>query len=134
MPLNVLDAHWESFGKEIVPICQEQGIAIIAMKSFADGHLFKAGSGVTPEEALRYTMSLPVATVVSGMESMEILNQNVEIARNFTPLTDAERETIIAKTASLADGGQFEPFKTTRDYEAEEGRHAHNYPQRFAAD
>jgi hypothetical protein len=68
------------------------------------------------------------------MESLEILNQNVEIARNFTPLTDAEREAIIAKTASFAAGGQFEPFKTTRDYEAEEGRNAHNYPQRFAAD
>jgi aryl-alcohol dehydrogenase-like predicted oxidoreductase len=134
MPLNVLDANWESFAKEIVPVCQEQGIAIIAMKSFADGHLFKANSGMTPEEALRYTMSLPVATVVSGMESMEILSQNVEIARNFTPLTDAEREAIVAKTASLADGGRFEPFKTTRDYEAEEGRLAHNYPQRFAAD
>jgi predicted aldo/keto reductase-like oxidoreductase len=134
MPLNVLDAHWESFEKEIVPICQEQGIAIIGMKSFADGHLFETGSDVTPEEALRYTMSLPVATVVSGMDSLKVLNQNLEIARNFTPLTDAEREAIIARTASIAAGGKYEPFKTTRDYEGEEGRHAHDYPQKFAAD
>ena len=69
MPLNANDAHWQSFEKEIIPLCEEQGIAIIAMKSFADGQIFKAGSGITPAEALRYTMSLPVATVVSGMES-----------------------------------------------------------------
>lgn len=131
MPLNVLDAHWQSFAKEIVPLCQEQGIAIIGMKSFADGHLFEAGSGVTPEEALRYTMSLPVATVVSGMESLEVLNQNLEIARNFTPLTDAERDAIVAKTKPFAGGGSFEPFKTTRDYEGEEGRYAHDYPQKY---
>ena len=131
MPLNVLDAHWRSFAKEIVPICQEQGIAIIGMKSFADGHLFESGSGVTPEEALRYTMSLPIATVVSGMDSLKVLDQNLEIARNFTPLSETEREAIIAKTKPVADGGSFEPFKTTRDYEGEEGRHAHDYPQKY---
>src|SRR6476620_7594940 len=85
MPLNVLDAHHASFEREIVPLCQEQNIAVLAMKSFADGHLFRSGSDITPQEALRYAMSLPVATVVSGMESLEILNQNLEIARNFTP-------------------------------------------------
>jgi uncharacterized protein len=131
MPLNVNDAHWESFEKEIVPICQEQGIAIIAMKSFADGQIFKSGSGVTPEQALRYTMSLPIATVVSGMESLEILNQNLEITRNFTPLTDAEREAILAKTAPIATGGAFETFKSSDSHEGEEGRYAHNYPQKY---
>ena len=131
MPLNVHDAHWQSFAKEIVPICQEQGIAIIAMKSFADGQIFTSGSGVTPEEALRYTMSLPIATVVSGMDTLKILNQNLEIARNFTPLTDVEREAILAKTASIATGGRFETFKTSDDFEGEEGRHAHNHPQKY---
>ena len=132
MPLNALDAHWESFEREIVPLCQEQGIAVIAMKSFADGHIFKANAGVTPEEALRYTMSLPVATVVSGMESLKILEQNLAIARSFTPLSDTEREAILAKTAQLAIGGEYEPFKTTRQFEGEEGRHAHGYPQKYA--
>jgi uncharacterized protein len=131
MPLNVNDAHWESFEKEIVPICQEQGIAIIAMKSFADGQIFKSGSGVTPEEALRYTMSLPIATVVSGIDSLEVLTQNLEITRNFTPLTDAERERILAKTAPIATGGAFETFKSSDSHEGEEGRHAHNYPQKY---
>jgi uncharacterized protein len=131
MPLNVNDAHWESFEKEIVPICQEQGIAIIAMKSFADGQIFKSGSGVTPEEALRYTMSLPIATIVSGIDSLEVLTQNLEITRNFTPLTDAERERILAKTAPIATGGAFETFKSSDSHEGEEGRYAHNYPQKY---
>jgi hypothetical protein len=61
-----MDAHWESFAKEIVPMCIEQGIAIIGMKSFADGHIFQSGTGITPEEALRYTLSLPISTLVSG--------------------------------------------------------------------
>jgi predicted aldo/keto reductase-like oxidoreductase len=131
MPLNVLDAHWQSFAQEIVPICQEQGIAIIAMKSFADGQLFKSGSGITPAEALRYTMSLPVATVVSGMDTYDVLNQNLEIARNFTPLSNAEREAILAKTTPMASGGKFESFKVTDSHEGEEGRHAHAYPQKY---
>ena len=131
MPLNVLDAHWQSFEREIVPICQAQGIAVVAMKSFADGQLFKSGSGVTPAEALRYVMSLPVATVVSGMESLKILDQNLEIARGFEPLTNAEREAILAKTAPMASGGGFESFKVTDSHEGEEGRHAHNYPQKY---
>jgi aryl-alcohol dehydrogenase-like predicted oxidoreductase len=133
MPLNVHDAHWQSFEKEIVPICQEQGIAVVAMKSFADGQIFKAGSGITPQEALRYVMSLPVATVVSGMESLEVLHQNLEIARDFTPLSAEEREATLAKTAPVATGGNFETFKVTDSHEGEEGRHAHAYPQKFAA-
>jgi aryl-alcohol dehydrogenase-like predicted oxidoreductase len=131
MPLNVHDAHWQSFEKEIVPICQEQGIAVVAMKSFADGQIFKAGTGITPQEALRYVMSLPVATVVSGMESLEVLHQNLEIAWNFSPLSAEEREQILAKTAPVAAGGDFETFKVTDSHEGEEGRHAHDYPQKY---
>ncbi|HEY8447674.1 MAG TPA: aldo/keto reductase [Thermomicrobiales bacterium] len=134
MPLNVLDAHYASFEREILPICQEQGIAVIAMKSLADGHLLHSGANVTPAEALRYTMSLPVATVVSGIDSMEVLEKNVATARNFTPLTDEERADILARTAAVARDGKFEPFKTTRDYDANEGRLAHDYPLKGAAD
>jgi aryl-alcohol dehydrogenase-like predicted oxidoreductase len=127
MPLNVLDAHEESFEREILPLCQEQGIAVIGMKSFADGHLFSSGADVTPQEALRYVMSLPVATVVSGMESLEVLEQNLAIARDFTPMSAEEREALLARTAPFAPGAKFEPFKSTRQYEAIEGRAAHDY-------
>jgi predicted aldo/keto reductase-like oxidoreductase len=134
MPLNALDAHYESFEREIVPICQEQGIAVVAMKSFADGHLFESGADVSPQEALRYVMSLPVATVVSGMDSMAILEQNLEIARSFTPMTEAERTELLARTKQAAGGGPHEPFKTTRNYDANEGRVANAYPLIGAAD
>ncbi len=127
MPLNVFDAHYASFEREILPLCQEQGIAVIGMKSFAAGDVFKTGSGVTPAEALRYAMSLPVATVVSGIDSMDILNQNLDIVRNFTPLTDEERADILRRSEPFAMQGEFERFKTNRDFDANEGRVAHNY-------
>ena len=134
MPLNVFDAHHASFEREILPLCAEQGIAALAMKSFADGHLFRSGAGITAREALRYAMSLPVATVVSGMESLAILGQNLAIARDFQPLTEAERTDILARSRPFAEGGTYEPFKSSRDYDANEGRVANNYPLSAAAD
>lgn len=133
MPLNVLDAHYQSFEREIVPLCQDQGIAIIAMKSFAAGELFESGANVTPAEALRYTMSLPVATVVSGMDTMEILEQNLGVARSFTPLSTDERKDLLSRTRQFATGAH-ESFKTTRKYDANEGRVAHSHPLQGAAD
>lgn len=126
MPLNALDAHYASFEKEILPICQEQGIAVIGMKSFADGHLLKSGAPVTPNEALRYTLGLPIATMVSGIDTFEILEQNLAAARDFVPLTADERADLLARTAPFASGAH-EPFKTTRDYDANEGRVAHKH-------
>ncbi|GIW04283.1 MAG: oxidoreductase [Thermomicrobiales bacterium] len=134
MPLNVLDAHYASFEREILPLCQEQGIAVIAMKSLADGHLLTSGAAISPAEALRYVMSLPVATVVSGMDSIGVLEQNVATARSFTPLSDEERAGLLARSAAAARDGRHEPFKTTRDYDANEGRLAHGYPFIAAAD
>ncbi len=128
MPLNALDAHYLSFEKEVVPICQEQGIAVLGMKSFADGSIFDSGAGISPQEALRYAMSLPVATVVSGMDSLEVFHQNLAVAQDFKPLTDEERTQILAKTALPAAKGEFELFKTSRKFDANEGRVAHNYP------
>jgi uncharacterized protein len=125
MPLNVFDAHHDSFENEIVPICKEQGIAVIGMKSFASGRVFSSNSGITPQEALRYAMSLPVATIVSGMDSLKVLEQNLEIARNFTPLTDEERASIVARSKPFAANGEHERFKSTRDFEGNEGRIAH---------
>jgi len=128
MPLNVLDAHYASFAQEIIPICQEQGIAILGMKSFADGHLFKSGANVTPQEALNYVLNLPIASLVSGIDSMEVLEQNVAVARDFKPLTEAEVADILSRTAEAAKDGQFEPFKSKGDYEGNEGRAAHGQP------
>lgn len=134
MPLNVLDAHWQSFEREILPICQQQGIAVIGMKSFAAGDIFKSGVDVTPEEALRYAMSLPVATVISGMDSMEVLEQNLAVAHDFTPMSEAERTELLKRTATVAEAGKLERFKTTRDFDANEGRVAHSHALQGAAD
>lgn len=135
MPLNALDAHYRSFEQEILPLCQEQGIAVLGMKSFASGDIFKLGTGVTPGEALRYAMSLPVATVISGMDSIEVLQQNLAAADDFVPLSDDERADLLARTAQPAADGAFERFKTKRDFDANEGRVAHKHPlQGEAAD
>jgi aryl-alcohol dehydrogenase-like predicted oxidoreductase len=131
MPLNVLDAHYKSFEQEIVPICQEQGIAVIGMKSFASGDVFKIDATVTPAEALGYAMSLPVATVVSGMDSLEVMQQNLEIARNFEPFTNEQKAELLERTQPHATG-EFERFKTTYDFEGNVGRAAHDYPVKLS--
>jgi aryl-alcohol dehydrogenase-like predicted oxidoreductase len=127
MPLNVLDAHYESFERNTLPLCQEQGIGVVAMKPFAAGDLFKSGTDITADEALRYVMGLPVATVITGMESIELLDQNLAIARDFKPLTDEERADVLARAKPFATGAH-EMFKTTRRFDANEGRVAHDHP------
>ena len=134
MPLNVFDAHHASFEREILPICAEQGIAALAMKSFAGGKLFESDAKITPQEALRYAMNLPVATVVSGMDSLTVLDQNLAVARDFAPLTEAERADILERSRPHAEGGRYERFKSTRDYDANEGRVANDHPLIPAAD
>lgn len=127
MPINVFDAHYESFAREIVPLCQEQGIAVVGMKSLAGGHVMKSGAGITPAEAIRYAMDQPVATVVSGMSSLDQLDQNLETARNFTPLSDAERDALLARSQPSSENGVYERFKSAGDYDANEGRVAHDF-------
>jgi len=128
MPLNVLDAHEASFEREIVPLCHEQGIAVIGMKTFAGGHLRDTGLDITPEEALRYALSLPVSTVVSGMDSLDVLHKNIAVANDFVPLTSTEREALLERSAPYAAGAVAEPFKSTRKFEGGEGRKANGYP------
>lgn len=134
MPINVFDAHYESFEREIVPICREQGIAVLGMKTLAGGHLFKSGVDISAAEALRYALDAPVTTAISGMTSLDQLEQNLETARNYVPLTNPQRAALLARSAPGAMNGTFEPFKTARSYDADEGRVAHNYPLISVAD
>jgi len=128
MPLNVLDAHYASFERDIVPLCQQQGISIIGMNSNAGGHLNDTHMGISPEEALRYAMSLPVATVVSGMDSLDVLRKNIAVADGFEPLDDKERADLLARSKPHARDAVAEPFKSSRKFEGREGRLANNYP------
>ncbi|MDQ3655991.1 MAG: aldo/keto reductase, partial [Chloroflexota bacterium] len=128
MPLNVLDAHYASFEREIVPLCQEQGIAVLGMKTNAGGHLNDTKMGISPEEALCYAMSLPVATVISGMDSLDVLRKNIAVAEAFEPLSVADRTALLARSAPHAADGVAEPFKSSRKFEGTEGRIANGYP------
>jgi len=128
MPLNVFDAHFASFEREIVPLCQDRGIAVLGMKSNAGGHLQKVQTSITPEDALRYAMSLPVATVISGMDSLEVFRRNLKVAQEFTPLTPEARAELLRHSRDLAGDDASEPFKSSRDFDAKVGRIANGYP------
>jgi aryl-alcohol dehydrogenase-like predicted oxidoreductase len=116
MPLNLMDAHFRSFERMVLPKLVEQGIGVLGMKSMGDGHLLKSGR-VTPVECLHYALSLPTSVVITGCESMPILDQAIEAARTFQPLTHEEVAALLAKTADAAMLGQFEPFKTTQQFD-----------------
>ncbi len=112
MPLSLLDAHYRSFGRQVLPRLVERGIGVVAMKSLSKGYLPATGV-VSAAECLHYALDLPVSTVVTGVESLETLAQALAAVRSFTPLDDERRDALLARTAPLAAGGRYEPFKTT---------------------
>ncbi len=128
MPLNCFDATFRSFEQRVLPELARQGIAAIGMKSLGGvGAMVKAGA-VTAEEALRYALSLPVATVVSGIPSERTLQQNLKVARGFVPLTADEMQALRERCASLAGDGRFELYKVTAKHEGPIGRAQHGFP------
>lgn len=117
MPLNVMDAHFRSFAHEVVPKLVEQGIGVLGMKPMGSGYVLKAGV-VTPIECLHYALNLPTSVVINGCESVERVNQALEAARTFKPMTPEEVAALLAKTRTAAFTGRYEPFKTTNDFDA----------------
>jgi aryl-alcohol dehydrogenase-like predicted oxidoreductase len=117
MPLNVMDAHYRSFQRLVVPELVQQNIGVLGMKSLANGIILKSKT-VTPIECLHYALNLPTSVVITGIDSMEILNQAVEAARTFRPMSEKEVKRLLAKTADVAAQGAFEPFKTTSIFDA----------------
>ncbi len=116
MPLNPMDAHFRSFANNVVPKLVEQGIAVLGMKSMGSGDLLKSNT-VTPIECLHYALNLPTSVVITGCDSMKILDQAFEAARTFRPLTEADVIAILDKTRTAAAGGKFERFKTSITYD-----------------
>jgi aryl-alcohol dehydrogenase-like predicted oxidoreductase len=116
LPLNVMDAHFRSFGAKVVPELVRQGIGVLGMKSMADGHILKTKL-VTPIECLHYAMSLPTSTVITGIDSRAILDQALEAVRTFRPLSEDELAKLVTRTAEAARSGRFEPFKTTQQFD-----------------
>ena len=112
MPLNLMDAHYRSFAKEVVPELVKQNIGVLGMKSMGNGILLKSNT-VTPIECLHYALSLPTSVVITGIDSLEILEQAFEAVRTFPSVSKGELDASLAKTAEAALTGQYEPFKTT---------------------
>jgi predicted aldo/keto reductase-like oxidoreductase len=128
LPLNALDGTFRSFEQKVLPELERQGIAAIGMKSMGGGgDMVKAGV-LTAEEALRYAMSLPVATLVSGIESSKILQQNLKVARDFQPFTVEEMNTLRTRCAEAAGDGRYELYKVSAKHEGPIGRAQHGFP------
>jgi hypothetical protein len=107
-----MDAHYRSFANEVLPELVKQKIGVLGMKSMANGILLRSKT-VSPIECLHYALNLPTSVVITGIDSMEILDQAFEAVRTFHPMSEKEVEVLLAKTAGVAQSGEFEPFKTT---------------------
>ena len=116
MPLNLMDAHYRSFAKLVLPELTRLNIGVLAMKTMANGHILKSKT-VTPIECLHYALHLPSSTVITGIDSMAILEQAFLAAQTFQPFTDLQLNQLLAKTAALGKTGSFELFKTTSIYD-----------------
>lgn len=116
MPLNVMDAHYRSFEKNVLPALEREGIAVLGMKSMGSGDILKSGV-VKAEECLRYALSLPTSVVITGIDSRATLDQALAVGRNFVPLSVQERESLLARTGPAAKDGAHELFKTADKYD-----------------
>jgi len=116
MPLNVMDHHFNSFEAKVLPVLQKQNIGVLGMKPMGDPFILQSKT-VTPIQCLHYAMSLPTSVVVTGCDSLEILQQALNAARSFQPMGNEEVATILAKTAKAAQSGEFEMYKTSHHFD-----------------
>jgi predicted aldo/keto reductase-like oxidoreductase len=127
LPLNGFDATFRSFEQRVLPELKRQEIAALGMKSLGAGDPVKK-KALKPAEALRYAMSLPVATTISGIDSMRVLNQNLKIAQGFKPMTRVQMDAFLNRLAGNDADGRFELYKTTAQHDGVEGRELHGFP------
>jgi predicted aldo/keto reductase-like oxidoreductase len=117
MPLNVMDAHFRSFECNVLPVLVAEEIGVLGMKPMGDSLILGSGI-VTPAECLRYALSLPTSTVITGIDSIDVLEQDLRIVAEFTPMTAEERAELLGRTAAAARTGEFEKFKTTNAFDS----------------
>jgi len=128
MPLNPFDGNFHSFEQKVLPVLNQKGIAALGMKPIC-GHGEPIQHGVfTAAEMLNYAMSLPVATIITGMADIATLEQNLKIAQGFTPLSEAQMQALRAKAKPYAGDGRFELYKTSIKFDNPEARLAHEFP------
>jgi uncharacterized protein len=116
MPLNVMDHHFDSFEAKVLPILQKQNIGVLAMKSMGDPFILESKT-VTAIECLHYAMNLPTSVVITGCDSLKILQQALDAARSFRPMDKQEVAALLAKTAKAAQAGEFEKYKTSHHFD-----------------
>jgi aryl-alcohol dehydrogenase-like predicted oxidoreductase len=117
MPLNVMDAHFRSFGKLVVPQAVSLGIAVLGMKAMGDSVILKSNT-VSAMECLHYALNLPTSVVITGIDKPEILDQAIEAAKTFKPMNEQEVAAILAKTKEVAMAGKYELFKTSSHFDS----------------
>jgi aryl-alcohol dehydrogenase-like predicted oxidoreductase len=128
MPLNCLDATFRSFERDVLPEANKRGIRVLGMKPMA-GTAGAVKSGlVSAEEMLRYAMSLPVATTIAGMDSLDVLRQNLRVARGFKPMTPSEMQALRDRCRAAAGDGRYEPYKLSLKFDNPQARWAHGFP------
>jgi aryl-alcohol dehydrogenase-like predicted oxidoreductase len=123
MPLNVMDAHFHSFEHQVVPVLVKEGIGVLGMKSMGSGVILESKTA-KPIECLHYALNLPTSVVITGIDRMEILEQALEAARTFKPMSQEAVSALLARTAEAAAAGRYEPFKTTTSFDG-----TANHPQ-----
>ena len=117
MPLNVLDAHYDSFEKQVLPELVRNHIGVLAMKPLAEGAILR-NKVATAIECLHYVMSLPVSVVITGCDSLAVLEQALKAARTYHPMSEQERSALLSRTAKASEGGKFEQYKTDTIFDA----------------
>jgi len=116
MPLNVMDAHYDSFAQRVVPVLVQQDIGVLGMKPMGDPFVLVSGT-VTAIECLHYAMNLPTSVVITGCDSLPVLEQALRAARSFRPLSEAAVAGLLARTALAAREGKYELYKTTHHFD-----------------
>jgi aryl-alcohol dehydrogenase-like predicted oxidoreductase len=117
MPLNLMDAHYESFQAKVVPVALKNGTAVLGMKPMGDPFLLSSNTA-TPMEFLHYALNLPTSVVITGCDSLKVLDQAIAAATSFHPLNESEVQALLAKTAEAAKTGKFELYKTTHHFDS----------------
>jgi uncharacterized protein len=116
MPLNVMDAHYNSFGKKVLPVLVKKEIGVLGMKPMGAGIILRSKT-VEPMECLHYAMSLPTGVVITGCDSVALVEQAVTAARTFKPMSETQVAALLAKTKQAAQNGEFEGYKTTTNFD-----------------
>ena len=128
MPLNCLDATFRSFETSVLPAAKQRGMGVLGMKSMGGSGEIVIHGAATPKQALRYAMSMPVSSTISGVDSMEVLEQNLAMARGFQPMPQQEMQALREQCKAFASDGRYELYKVTKKYDGNVGREQHGFP------